>query len=94
VRLAHRVIGFGLFALTVPIAVHCLLAYGVQLTSGSLVSMSFTSTTTGSNYLSFTLLVGRRGAWVPAAKGPLSISGNGTALDRLSGVERAARRSG
>jgi hypothetical protein len=31
-RLAHRVIGFGLFALTVPIAVHCLLAYGVQLT--------------------------------------------------------------
>ena len=33
VGLAHRVIGFGLFALTVPIAVHCLLAYGVQLTS-------------------------------------------------------------
>jgi Family of unknown function (DUF6529) len=32
-RLAHRVIGFGLFALTAPIAVHCLLAYGVQLTS-------------------------------------------------------------
>ncbi len=31
-RLAHRVIGFALFALTVPIAVHCLLAYGVQLT--------------------------------------------------------------
>jgi Family of unknown function (DUF6529) len=32
-RLAHRAIGFGLFALTVPVAVHCLLAYGVQLTS-------------------------------------------------------------
>ena len=31
VRPAHRAIGFGLFALTVPIAVHCLLAYGVQL---------------------------------------------------------------
>ena len=30
---AHRLIGFGLFALTVPIAVHCLFAYGVQLTS-------------------------------------------------------------
>ena len=29
----RRVIGFGLFVLTVPIAVHCLLAYGVQLTS-------------------------------------------------------------
>jgi hypothetical protein len=33
VRLAHRIIGFALFALTVPIAVHCLIAYGVQLTS-------------------------------------------------------------
>jgi hypothetical protein len=33
VRPAHRVIGFGLFAVTVPIAVHCLIAYGVQLTS-------------------------------------------------------------
>jgi hypothetical protein len=27
------VIGFALFALTVPAAVHCLIAYGVQLTS-------------------------------------------------------------
>src|SRR5260370_17402978 len=33
VRLAHRIIGFALFALTVPIAAHCLVAYGVQLTS-------------------------------------------------------------
>ena len=32
-RLAHRIIGFALFALTVPIALHCLVAYGVQLTS-------------------------------------------------------------
>jgi hypothetical protein len=30
VRPAHRVLGFALFAVTVPIAVHCLLAYGVQ----------------------------------------------------------------
>jgi hypothetical protein len=37
---------------------------------GSLVLMSFTSTNTASNCLSFTLLVGRRGARVPAAKGP------------------------
>jgi hypothetical protein len=29
----HRVIGFVLFAVTVPIAVHCLIVYGVQLTS-------------------------------------------------------------
>ena len=33
VRLSHRAAGFLLFALTVPIAVHCLIAYGVQLTS-------------------------------------------------------------
>ena len=33
VPLAHRIVGFALFALTVPIAVHCLIAYGVQLTS-------------------------------------------------------------
>jgi hypothetical protein len=29
----HRVMGFVVFAVTVPIAVHCLIAYGVQLTS-------------------------------------------------------------
>jgi hypothetical protein len=33
VRLAHRIVGFALFALTVPIALHCLIAYGVQLNS-------------------------------------------------------------
>ena len=33
VRPTHRVLGFALFAVTVPIAVHCLLAYGVQLTT-------------------------------------------------------------
>ncbi len=33
VRRSHRVLGFCLFALTVPIALHCLIAYGVQLTS-------------------------------------------------------------
>ena len=33
VPIVHRVTGFALFALTVPVAVHCLIAYGVQLTS-------------------------------------------------------------
>ena len=33
IRPAHRILGFALFAVTVPIAVHCLLAYGVQLSS-------------------------------------------------------------
>jgi hypothetical protein len=33
VRPAHRITGAALFALTVPVAIHCLIAYGVQLTS-------------------------------------------------------------
>jgi hypothetical protein len=33
VPLAHRLTGAGTFALTVPVAIHCLIAYGVQLTS-------------------------------------------------------------
>ena len=33
VRITHRVTGYILFALTVPVAVHCLIAYGAQLTS-------------------------------------------------------------
>jgi uncharacterized protein DUF6529 len=33
VALAHRLTGLALFAVTVPVAIHCLTAYGVQLTS-------------------------------------------------------------
>ena len=33
VPVTHRVTGFALVALSVPVAVHCLIAYGVQLTS-------------------------------------------------------------
>ena len=33
VRRTHRITGFALFAFTVPIAAHCLITYGVQLTS-------------------------------------------------------------
>lgn len=32
-RPVHRLLGYGLFALTIPIALHCLIAYGVQLTT-------------------------------------------------------------
>ena len=32
VPMVHRVTGFAVFAVTVPVAVHCLTAYGVQLT--------------------------------------------------------------
>jgi Family of unknown function (DUF6529) len=30
VGLTHRIVGVGLFAVTVPVALHCLIAYGVQ----------------------------------------------------------------
>ena len=40
VRPAHRTAGFALFALSIPIAVHCLLAYGVQLTSARVAAHS------------------------------------------------------
>jgi Family of unknown function (DUF6529) len=33
VRRAHRITGFALLALSLPVAVHCLIAYGVQMTS-------------------------------------------------------------
>lgn len=33
VPIVHRVTGYALLAVTVPVAVHCLIAYGVQLTS-------------------------------------------------------------
>src|SRR5260370_41772294 len=33
VRLTHRITGLALFCFTIPIAVHCLITYGVQLTS-------------------------------------------------------------
>ena len=33
VPIVHRVTGYALMTLTVPVAVHCLIAYGVQLTS-------------------------------------------------------------
>ena len=33
VRRAHRVVGIALFLLTLPVAVHCMFAYGVQTTS-------------------------------------------------------------
>lgn len=31
IPITHRVVGFVLFAVTIPIAVHCMIAYGVQL---------------------------------------------------------------
>ena len=76
VRLAHRVIGFGLFALTVPIAVHCLIAYGAQLTSPRVAVHSLAGCFFYGAFVAKVLLVQSRRlpGWVlPAAGGVLAV---------------------
>jgi hypothetical protein len=76
VRLAHRGIGFGLFALTVPIAVHCLLAYGVQLTSVRVAVHSLAGCFFYGAFAAKVLLVHSRrlpGWALPAAGGTLAV---------------------
>ena len=75
VRLSHRLIGFGLFALTVPIAVHCLLAYGVQLTSTRVAVHSLAGCVFYGAFTAKVLLVQSRrlpGWALPAAGGLLA----------------------
>jgi Family of unknown function (DUF6529) len=75
-RLAHRVIGFALFALTVPIAVHCLLAYGVQLTSPRVAVHSIAGCFFYGAFVAKVLLVQSRRlpGWVlPVAGGVLAV---------------------
>jgi hypothetical protein len=76
VPLAHRIIGFGLFALTVPIAVHCLIAYGVQLTSLRVAVHSVAGCFFYGAFTAKVLLVRSRrlpGWALPAAGGMLAI---------------------
>ncbi len=74
-RLAHRVIGFGLFALTVPIAVHCLLAYGVQLTSLRVAVHSIAGCFFCGAFVAKVLLVQSRRlpGWALPVAGPLAV---------------------
>jgi Family of unknown function (DUF6529) len=75
VRLSHRIIGFGLFALTVPIAVHYLLAYGVQLTSTRVAVHSLAGCVFYGAFTAKVLLVHSRrlpGWALPAAGGLLA----------------------
>jgi hypothetical protein len=75
VRLSHRIIGFGLFALTVPIAVHCVLAYGVQLTSTRVAVHSLAGCVFYGAFTAKVLLVHSRrlpGWALPAAGGLLA----------------------
>jgi Family of unknown function (DUF6529) len=76
VPLAHRVVGFGLFALTLPIAVHCLIAYGVQLTSLRVAVHSLAGCFFYGAFVAKVVLVQTRrlSGWVlPAAGGTLAV---------------------
>jgi hypothetical protein len=76
VRLSHRLIGFGLFALTLPIAMHCLLAYGVQLTSIRVAVHSLAGCVFYGAFTAKVLFVQSRRlpGWVlPAAGGALAV---------------------
>jgi hypothetical protein len=73
---AHRVLGFGLFALTLPIAVHCLIAYGVQLTSVRVAVHSLAGCFFYGAFVAKVLLVRSRRlpGWVlPVAGGTLAV---------------------
>jgi len=76
VRLTHRIIGFALFAVTIPIAVHCLLAYGVQLSSARVAVHSLAGCFFYGAFTAKVLLVQSRrlpGWALPAAGGALAI---------------------
>jgi hypothetical protein len=76
VRLTHRVVGFALFALTVPVAVHCLIAYGVRLTSVRVAVHSLAGCFFYGAFVAKVLLVQTRRlpGWVlPVAGGVLAI---------------------
>jgi hypothetical protein len=73
---AHRVTGFVLFALTVPIAVHCLIAYGVRLTSPRVATHSIAGCFFYGAFAAKVLLVHSRrlrGWALPVAGGTLAI---------------------
>jgi hypothetical protein len=77
VRPAHRVLGFGLFALTIPIALHCLIAYGVQLTSARVAVHSLAGCFLYGAFVAKVLLVQTRRLprWVlPIAGGLLAVT--------------------
>ncbi|MBO0771963.1 MAG: hypothetical protein J2P35_10950 [Actinobacteria bacterium] len=76
VPLAHRLIGFAAFALTVPIALHCLTAYGVQFTSPRVAVHSVAGCFFYGTFAAKVLLVRSRRVpgWVlPVAGGALAV---------------------
>lgn len=76
VPLAHRIVGFGLFVFTLPIAVHCLIAYGVQLTSPRVAVHSLAGCFFYGAFVAKVLLVQSRrlpGWALPVAGGALAV---------------------
>jgi hypothetical protein len=76
VPVTHRVTGLALFALTVPVAVHCLIAYGVQLISLRVAMHSVAGCLFYGAFTAKVLLVRSRrlpGWALPAAGGMLAI---------------------
>jgi len=76
VPVAHRVTGFVLVTLTIPVAVHCLIAYGVQLTSPRVAVHSLAGCFFYGAFAAKVLLVHSRrlpGWALPVAGGTLAI---------------------
>jgi hypothetical protein len=76
VPMVHRVTGFAVFAVTIPVAVHCLIAYGVQLTSLRVAIHSIAGCFFYGAFAAKVLLVHSRrlpGWALPAAGGTLAI---------------------
>ena len=76
VPVVHRVTGLALFLLTVPVAVHCLIAYGVQLISLRVAVHSIAGCFIYGAFAAKVLLVHSRrlpGWALPAAGGTLAV---------------------
>jgi hypothetical protein len=76
VPVAHQVTGYAVFTLTVPVAVHCLIAYGVQLTSVRVAVHSVAGCFFYGAFTAKVLIVRSRRlpGWVlPAAGGTLAV---------------------
>ena len=76
VPVVHRVTGFAVFAVTIPVAVHCLIAYGVQLTSPRVAIHSIAGCFFYGAFAAKVLLVHSRrlpGWALPVAGGTLAI---------------------
>ena len=76
VRPAHQILGFALFTVTMPIAVHCLPAYRVQLSSARVAVHSLAGCLLHGAFTAKMLLVQTRrqpGSALPTAGGALAI---------------------